>query len=719
MAQRDSTLLTSGPFSLGSNDPLLVGYGTTTTTCTTTSHTRKSALLPKTKTNGAPPPVTLLTPLRTPPKTTAMKRVKSLDFYALQHGSSSLMSREKAASRFSSSQEWRRFKAAPQGGPHSRSLNDALVGCQEEEEDEYFAKDYSTSSDSIVSRMNARRFPLFASLVMLFVVSWSHAAAGSNSSNSHGGGGGGMISKQHHHHHGGGALASAALSSITSTLSPILPFTGGIDLRRRVKKEEESWLDSIKSMIVQVQMAFFQTNHHDDNDEENAAVLEQIPRGGGGTTTTTPTMVKQQQQQQQQQGHVVPTSIIISHPTKPFVSQNEIAELTLDDITFLFKYAMNPNSEKVVDETMKPITAKLNALVHKSRGSFTTRWEEHDANASAITATTTGSMDALYFCAILRLFAEWRIVRQVPPGYKGYAVGMNLGHKDVVQNLAKLETAIHHYMAVHPHTNNSPTLRQLLEFEISLGTHGDKLPRLQEKSAAMGLLWVRRQLHYQTRVFDNILKVPSSAYPTCQTAVAHAYTTVYGMYHGWAVQKIFQYSFQAAPQVTEIYKSMNPTLLRDVTCKARRMMMIQRQGGESSSTLDDFHNDTTNHKDKSNNNPIERWIHHMGGEWNKLSQHIGGEWNKLVDNVVRVFDQDVSKPKEEDADAATRVRGGGSTSSSSLDEYYSEEMEQFISQQMEQDAHQRIARYLKQVEPLLEDLAGLFHDLNMDDPSKV
>ena len=38
---------------------------------------------------------------------------------------------------------------------------------------------------------------------------------------------------------------------------------------------------------------------------------------------------------------------------------------------------------------------------------------------------------------------------------------------------------------------------------------------------------------------------------------------------------------------------------------------------------------------------------------------------------------------------------------------------------MEQDAHERIARYLTQVEPLLDDLAGLFHDLNMDDPSKV
>ena len=67
-------------------------------------------------------------------------------------------------------------------------------------------------------------------------------------------------------------------------------------------------------------------------------------------------------------------------------------------------------------------------------------------------------MEALYFCAILRLFAEWRIVRQVPQGYKGYAVGMNLGHRDVVQNLVKLETAIHHFIIHSSCKSNSTTI---------------------------------------------------------------------------------------------------------------------------------------------------------------------------------------------------------------------------------------------------------------------
>jgi hypothetical protein len=44
----------------------------------------------------------------------------------------------------------------------------------------------------------------------------------------------------------------------------------------------------------------------------------------------------------------------------------------------------------------------------------------------------------LKFSSSYAYFAERRIVRQVPVGYKGYAVGMSLGHKDVVQNSGKL-----------------------------------------------------------------------------------------------------------------------------------------------------------------------------------------------------------------------------------------------------------------------------------------
>ena len=103
-----------------------------------------------------------------------------------------------------------------------------------------------------------------------------------------------------------------------------------------------------------------------------------------------------------------------------------------------------------------------------------------------------GSVDALKFSAALRIFAEWRMVRQVPEGYKGYAVGMNLGRKDIIQNVGKIEQAVHAFiseqkdelgsMEASSTDVKSPTLRQLLQFEIdvkrskfvSMATLGDQ-----------------------------------------------------------------------------------------------------------------------------------------------------------------------------------------------------------------------------------------------------
>jgi hypothetical protein len=120
------------------------------------------------------------------------------------------------------------------------------------------------------------------------------------------------------------------------------------------------------------------------------------------------------------------------------------------------------------------------------------------------------TVDALIFCAAMRIFAEWSMVRQVPDGYKGYAVGMNLGHKDIVQNLGKMETAVHKWLDYgrekralkraweqnsgdgdfYDDKLRSPTLRDLLEDEVDCNVHAS-LPRLVEKTAAMGLLlWV-------------------------------------------------------------------------------------------------------------------------------------------------------------------------------------------------------------------------------------
>ena len=87
-------------------------------------------------------------------------------------------------------------------------------------------------------------------------------------------------------------------------------------------------------------------------------------------------------------------------------------------------------------------------------------------------------------------------------------------------------------------------LHDLLQDKIDFDMHNGKLPCLKENSVAMGLLWVRRQLQYQTEIFKNVL---------FQTAVRSAYKLEYDDYHGWAVQKIFTYSFKAAPSAKDMY----------------------------------------------------------------------------------------------------------------------------------------------------------------------
>eukprot|EP00957_Ditylum_brightwellii_P168179 12802958-Ditylum_brightwellii.AAC.1 len=174
----------------------------------------------------------------------------------------------------------------------------------------------------------------------------------------------------------------------------------------------------------------------------------------------------------------------------------------------------------------------------------------------------------------MRIFAEWRLVRQVPDGYRGYAVGMELGHKDVVQNVGKIEKAVHDWIqerraAADDGEIRGPTLRELLHYELELQTHGEKLPKLRDPSAAMGLLWSRRQLQYQTSIFSNVMLIPHS-FRDAKHAVSEAYSEVYENLHGWAVQKVFQVSFRAAPDAGLIFRHMNPEELERVKHRVKK-----------------------------------------------------------------------------------------------------------------------------------------------------
>jgi len=229
----------------------------------------------------------------------------------------------------------------------------------------------------------------------------------------------------------------------------------------------------------------------------------------------------------------------------------------------------------------------------------------------------------------------------------------------------------------------SPTIRDLLDFEVEMGVNpSGSLPRLKEKSAAMGLLWVRRQLQYQTLLFDNVMGIPAK-FSSTAGAVSAAYKSVYDRYHGWAVQKIFSYSFQSAPEAEEIYKHMNPRLLEEVMHAGETLKEASAEPviDEGAATPDVAVGD---------DNPFVSFFN-----------HVGGEWDKLVASIGKAF-----LPKE---DSELSLREGSNENA----------FDNFVTQEMIKDAHGQIKNYLKVGFPLLSDLEAVFDELNMDDPSKV
>merc|ERR1712157_444668 len=330
------------------------------------------------------------------------------------------------------------------------------------------------------------------------------------------------------------------------------------------------------------------------------------------------------------------------------------------------------------------------------------------------------------------------------------------GHKDIVQNVAKIENAVHLWiqnqagvksiLKVSAENQNksttatmetelrSPTLRQLLQSEISMDIHPTrKLPYLKDGSVAMGLLWVRRQLHYQTATFRNILDVPK-VFPSVIVAVSHAYSEVYGSLHGWAVQKIFNYSFQAAPDAVTVFRHMNPIELERVTKLATHESFNDGTAMEDGAnmqktvnTVSSFQQDESHFSKKNQscnenrdsdvfndaNNPIVGLWKNIGLEINKIGCQIGGEFDKISCRVSKIFNHGSINC---DDGKYFQTQGGTKESHSGL---CGELLEKYIDKKMTMDARKQISFYLHVAEPLLKDLAGLFAELNMDDPTKV
>lgn len=550
---------------------------------------------------------------------------------------------------------------------------------------------------------------------------------------------------------GKGQLGSAMISSVTEILSPVLPFAGGVDLRR-----DDNW-KSYSNWKWIFGKSPFGYSERDKDSIMNDPIIR-VPRGGAQTRK-----------------HIKHDGSMVLSAVEPFFPLDEIAQMTLREVAYMFRYMVESGKRRFdlnhfiqKDFENEPVNKRMvNAIkamqkaVEASRGrnispmvSDLDYYDDIDPEGAPL-ISRYGDIDALHFCGAMRVLAEWRVLRQVPPGYKGYKVGMDLGHKDVVQNLAKIESAVHDWISqksyevaerdahlkMHQDCKDaaanappecfalsapkdeeikprSPTLRELLQFEIETDHHPNhKLPRLKEKSAAMGLLWVRRQLHYQTAVFNNVVSVPKK-FPNAIAAVASAYSDVYGEIHGWTVQKIFNYSFKSAPHVEEIFCHMNPTRhaeVKNAALNSIRQNDIVNQMNPVTTIL-------VENSEHSNDNPFFRFfsdVHrHVGNELEKIGDHIGGEWDKVVCNVSNIIQHDNHDCFSTEKGALS-TRGGSDNKGSSGRGVNDEELDQFVKSEMAKDASNHIVSFLKIVKPVLNDLEGLFDEMNMNDPTKV
>jgi hypothetical protein len=412
-----------------------------------------------------------------------------------------------------------------------------------------------------------------------------------------------------------------------------------------------------------------------------------------------------------------------------FARLDYIEQLSVGDITVLFRYAASVNHADFIrkqflaghSDLIRAMVTAIDLAVKVSRGS--------SSEAAKIASNSKqGDIDALYFLATTRIFAEWRTVRMVPKGFKRYSVAMNLAYRDVLQNSAKIESAVHAYLKYHlgslsdiDQTIPSPSLRQLLQYELDTNVHSN-LPRLTDYSAASGLLWIKRQLHYQEVTFANTLQIPA-VYPSSKDAGGAAYREVYESCHGWAVKQIFQNSFGASPSVEAIWKAMvppkKPFKASSVKASSASTKDSPRRPRGPGRKLSDVSEDTFPLDGERPENEIIVALDNFG-------KHITGEWNKLLNNFNCVTDEEHKQANlVACAESFLDIQGGASTSFDSVDDNVDDNV---VEQQVRiagasaspvDKVKREIEEHIQEMWPIVGELSGLIEELNMNDPTKA
>ena len=412
-----------------------------------------------------------------------------------------------------------------------------------------------------------------------------------------------------------------------------------------------------------------------------------------------------------------------------FAKADYIDKLSIEDITSLFTYAGSINQENfdrkefLVDQTdvVRCIVTAVDLAVSLSRGSSAELNSSSNNQTEQPLQSSLGDMDALYFVAVTRVYAEWRNVRLVPSGHKKYALSMAMAYKDIMKNLAKIEYTVHSYLKGEQQLNSeskssTPTFRQLLQYETDTNVH-PSLPRLSDASAANGLLWVKRQLHYQTASLRNTLQVPI-AFSSPKEAGISAYDEVYRDYHGWAVKQIFHHSFSGTPPLTKLWEQAIPP-----PAPVKNKSHIRNESNDSTTfpvpnrQLSDVSSDDSKQSREEQFDLLEAL--------DNIGSHIIGEWEKFIGHF-NCGDMDERKRRDNliaSRESLLNLNEKGTKNIFVSKTQKTNKREESCGADMNIDPiyqlKEQMFHHVASIESLLDDITGVIEEFNMNDPTKV
>lgn len=308
-----------------------------------------------------------------------------------------------------------------------------------------------------------------------------------------------------------------------------------------------------------------------------------------------------------------------------------------------------------------------------------------------------------------------------------------MAQRDLIQNIAKVEDGVHKWIDSKVLAGieeiNSPTISQLLKYELLNGIH-PRLPKLKDNTVAIGVVWMYRQLQFQSEIFRNLQECRVSN-DSAMDAMKAAYKTVFDNYHGWALQQGFNYAFKGAPPISMIFSMMNPDLSVSIENKANEADVVILPMT--------FHSTDKDRDDEVVENMFHGFdlFQNIGRGWKTLSGKVEQEWFGLIDKLVtggnnpeKEKRSSVRSSSESETDADESITSDGSLSvKTNCHEYARNSIPSFvlsgpslelhIKEETSKAAKTDMKVYSTVMSPMLEDISRTINDFGMNDPSKV